>query len=271
MKAFLVILGVLAVLVLVAWLGLQVPPRPLSPVSDGEDPAGETVALPQDLPPPVARFYETVYGSEVPRIETAVISGRARLTIQGITVPARFRFTHDAGADYRHHIEVTWFGLSVLTIHETFLDGRARLELPFGVVEDAPKVDEAANLGLWAEAVWFPAVYLTDPRVRWEAVDDATALLVVPQGDGEQRFVARFDPDTHLLRLLESMRYKNADDARRTLWLNDARAWGDVDGKVVPTEAALTWFDEGEPWAVFRTEEVVYGLAVEERLRERGP
>ena len=108
-----------------------------------------------------------------------MISGQGRLRVMGITFPARFRFTHIAGKNYRHYIETTFFGLPVMKVNEHYLDGRSRLELPFGVSE-GPKVDQGANLALWTEAVWMPAVWVTDPRVRWEAVDEYSAVLVVP-------------------------------------------------------------------------------------------
>lgn len=271
MKTVLILVGVVLVLALLVWVGLRVPPRPFEPLEVSASGSTAGVALPDDLPDPVARFYRQLYGDELPRIDTAVISGRASLRIRGITLPARFRFFHDAGRAYRHHIEATFFGLPVLTVHETYLDGRARLELPFGVVENEPKVDESAHLGLWAEAVWFPSLWVSDPRVRWEPFDARTAVLVVPFGEEERRFVARFDPDTGMLRLLESMRFKDAGVERRTLWLNEARRWATVGDRTVAAEAALIWLDEGEPWAVFRVEEVAYGVEIEERLRGRGP
>ena len=37
------------------------------------------------------------------------------------------------------------FGIPAMKVNEWYLDGHSRLELPFGVVENEPKVDMAAN------------------------------------------------------------------------------------------------------------------------------
>jgi hypothetical protein len=44
-------------------------------------------------------------------------------------------------------------GIPAITVNEHYLDGHSRLELPFGTVENEPKIDMAANLGLWAESI----------------------------------------------------------------------------------------------------------------------
>jgi hypothetical protein len=263
------ILIVLVILVIVGWMGLKIKPKSFPPY-----PARtlelEAVPLPDDLPSPVKRFYRAIYGDQVPLIESAVISGRARMRLFGITLSGRFRFTHVAGQDYRHYIEATLFGLPLIKVNEHYLDGKSRLELPFGVIENEPKVDQAANLGLWAESVWLPAIFITDPRVRWEPVNDATALLRVPFGEIEETFVVRFDPQSDMLRMLEAMRYKEANDEAKTLWVNEALEWQDINGNTTPAVGAVTWFDEGRPWAVFTVEAVIYNADVSEYVRATG-
>jgi len=141
-----IVVVVVAGIVLLGWVGLQVKPSPFPPLGqNGSQP--ETVPLPDGLPAPVDRFYRELYGDQVPVIDSAVISGRGRLRIRGITFPARFRFMHRAGETYRHDIETTFFGLKLMKVKEVYENGRARLELPFGVSE-GPQVNQGANLAL---------------------------------------------------------------------------------------------------------------------------
>ncbi len=139
---------------------------------------------------------------------------------------------------------------------------------PLGLSDEGPQIDQAANLSLWAEYTWLPAVLVTDPRVRWEAVDDHTALLHVPFGDEEQVFVARFDPDTGRLRTLESMRYKDSKSVAKTRWINESSNWQTVGGAEIPATGAVTWLDQGKPWAVFTVEEIALNVDVGQMIRD---
>lgn len=264
------IISLLILVPLALVVGLRMQPRPFPTYPQTSQPLN-TVAIPENLPAPVARYFATVLGDAVPVVETAVVTGHGQLRFNGITFPHRLRFTYDVAQGYRHYIESTIFGRPLLTVNEHYLDGTGRLALPFGVVANEPKIDMAANLGFWGEAIWFPALYLTDPRVRWEAIDATTARLIVPFGAEEDSFTVFFDAETGLIDHMEAMRYRDAADTEKILWQLTPLAWGSYHGMQIPSRSTVTWADEGTPWLVIDLDDVVYNVEVEDYIRAVGP
>lgn len=260
-----IITGLLAL----GWLGLRIKPKPFPPFPQ---PAGKpkTMPLPEKLPEPVARFYRTLYGDQLPIIESAVLSGPATLRLGGITCPGRFRFVHQAGQNYRHYIEVTLFGRPVMQVNEHYLDGVSRMALPFGVIENNPQVNQAANLALWGEAMWFPALFISDPRARWSPLLAHSARLHVPFGEGEEIFTVWFDPESGLPRMMEAMRFKGADDTAKIPWRNELLNWTTLNGQPIFSVGEVTWLDEDSPWARFCVEEAVFNADVSDTVRASG-
>ncbi len=259
MKLFLITVSIFAVVSFILWLGLQVSPRPFSQPALSQS-VVETIALPQGLPAPVERFYRNTYGDEIPVIESVVITGRGRLRPFGVWMPARYVIVHRTGYDYRHYFEVTFFGLPFLRIHEGIIDGVSFFESPMGSYIDDPNTNQAANLAVWAEAGWFPSVWITDPRARWQSVDAQTAILFVPYQAGEDSFVVRFNPDTGLVDQMEAMRFKAKGDTSKTLWITNE----------VRKVSYATWLDDGKPWAALGLDEIRFNVDVSDYLRQRG-
>jgi hypothetical protein len=263
-KPVFIVLIVVAVLFLVVWLGLQVRPKPFSMpgLSQSET---RTIPLPAGLPAPVERFYRTVYGEQIPVIDTVVIVGHGQMRPFGIWLPARFVIVHTAGRDYRHYFEATFFGLPFLKVNEGIVDGKSFFESPMGTYYDDPNTNQGANLALWAEGAWFPALWITDPRTRWQAVDANTAILFVPYEGSEENFVLRFNPKTGLIDLMETMRFQAPNDQNKVLWITN-----EVKPENQPPVSYATWLDAGKPWASFSLDEVKFNLDVSQYIRARG-
>jgi hypothetical protein len=271
MKVFLIILGILVGILFLGWLGFQIKPRPFTPYP-GKAPELETIPLPAGLPAPVERFYKTVYGHQIPVIETVVIKGRGQMAPFGIKMPALFLFVHNTGKDYRHYFEATFFGFPIMKVNENYIGGKSYFELPVATYDNDASINQGANLALWAEAAWFPSIWLTDPRVRWAPMDDTTALLFVPFGEREENFVMRFNPASGLLDSMEAMRYRDAgDQAQKILWITRNIEGPTIADTKLSTVGSATWLDQGKPWATFTLEEVKYNVDVRQYVLQRGP
>jgi Family of unknown function (DUF6544) len=256
-------------LILIVIFGLKVRPGPFTSFLISYT-NSETIPLPEGLPAPVDRFYRQTYGDRIPVYHSAVVSGRGSVRFMGITFPARLRFSHVSGRDYRHYIEATFYGLPVIKVNEFYVDGQYRLELPFGVVQNDPGIASAANQGLWSETLAYPAYFLTDLRVHWEAIDDTHASLHVPFGDSEQVFTIQFDPQSGDLIRYETNRYRDEK-------LGILRWWGDItygdrrDGELPNKIISATWEDEGTPWIFFEVENVTFNVDLSDYIHQRGP
>ncbi len=272
MKLLIWVVGAVAALVFVGWLGFQVQPAGFASVSyPGREP--ETTAIPAGLPAPVERFLRTTYGGDrIPVLSTVVLSGRAAMRPAGpLYLPARFRFVHNVGRDYRHYFEATWFGLPILTVDEGYVDGVSFFESPqVGSQADHPKLRQGANLALWTEAMLFPAALVLDPRVSWQAVDDHSAVLRVPFEDGQESVLVRFDPDTGLVTTMQAMRYRSASDQKKILWIPSSDEYAVLGGVTMGVACSATWFDQKFAWASFRVEEVVFNADLGDYLHTRG-
>ncbi|MBS3754048.1 MAG: hypothetical protein KGY46_11785, partial [Anaerolineales bacterium] len=74
---------------------------------------------------------------------------------------------------------------------------------------------------------------------------------------------------TGMIRMMESMRFKGEGSESKTLWLNQVRQWGEMDQTLIPVDVALTWLDEGTPWAELSVDSIAYNIDVEEAFTAR--
>ena len=266
MEIIIAIVFLLIAIILLGWLGLQMRPRPF-PAYTEQTPELNTVPLPAGLPAPVERYFRQVFGENIPVIETVALAGRGVIKpFMNIPFSARFIMVHNAGKDYRHYFEATFFGKPILKVDEGYLDVKSFFESRMGTYYDDPNTNQGANLAIWAEGAWFPSIWITDPRVSWQPVDENTALMFVPFEDRQESFVMRFNPQTGLLDMMEAMRYKDRADTHKILWITSSAK--DKKGMDV---AYVMWLDDGRPWAALTLDSMVFNADVSQYIRQRGP
>ena len=255
-------LAVVAVLLVVGLAGFKVQPGPPEPNPERTKDLG-TVTVPAGLPEPVYRYFTTAAGPEVPRTETAVAWGHAQLKLpdaeRGMWVPVQWKAEYVPGQAFVREMDVTWFGMKVLRAEDIYVDGRGSVIAGGRVLGAGPHVDQGANMTLWAEGIWFPSVLLTDPRVRWEAVDAQTARLVFPHETEEDSVLYHFDTETGLISEITALRYRDPDQEREP-WRIEFTAWREFHGIKIPSQLWVTWEEQGQPWAHFTVEGLEYNV-----------
>ncbi len=262
------LIDIALLVVLFVVFGFRVPPTPF-PVYRAPASPVVTIPIPAGLPKPVERFYHATYGDQVPVYTSAVISGRGTVRFMGITLPSRLRFIHIPQQGYRHYFEATFYNLPILAVNEQYLDGKSRFALPFGVTENEPTQNSAANQGFWSEMIAYPAIYITDPRARWEAVDDNSAILHIPYGTEEQQLTFTFDPQTSAITRVETLRYRDAKSGLLHWW-GDLREGQPQDGASVQQHWEITWGDEGTPWLIANIEDMTFNTDVSSYIQQTG-
>jgi hypothetical protein len=248
--------GSLAALIGLGWLGLQIPPPPWQ-LSTTDSQKGGSVALPPDLPAPMQRYLQTVAGTQLPRITSAVLTGRARANF-GVWMPVRFRLYHRTGYDFRREMEITWFGFPIMQALDQYVNGQG-MTGPVGKADTGSRVDQGSNMILWAEAAFFPALYVTDPRIRWEGIDDHSARLYFPFGDAEDELLFHFDPQSGLISHQTARRYRGMSGDKLP-WRTDFLRWQTVNGLTIPARISVTWEDQGQPWSYWDFEQVAWNV-----------
>ena len=254
--------GGLALVAGLGWVGLKIPPANLPSVVDKPQDFG-TVEIPTDLPAPVRRYFQVTLGDPAPRIESLVVYGRGQANF-GVWLPLRYQLTHRPGYEFERYMEVTWFGLPVLKAIDRYVDG-VGMTGPLGKEATGPAIDQGANMILWAEAPLMPSLWITDERIRWEAIDDTTARLIFPFGDAEDELTVYFDAESGLITRLTALRYRD-EEGGKIPWHVDFLTWQMVNGAKLPAHIAVTWADQGQPWSYWDLEDFFWNVDISQML-----
>lgn len=210
-------------------------------------------------------------GERVPKIETAVVWGRARFKVNGLWTYMRYKSYNVAGQEFRRDMEITWYGKPVLWGIDSYLKGKGSLKIS-GLISfssSGETLDQGENLAMWAEAPFTtPSVLALDQRICWEPGDDRAAQLVVPFGDKEDYLQAEFDPASGLLKRMSGMRHRGEEEAK-TPWYGEYSEYRTLYGIKVPHRMVAAWGDQRQPYIILDLEGAEYNVDISERIPNR--
>ncbi|MCU0505168.1 MAG: hypothetical protein MUE82_05230 [Chloroflexi bacterium] len=211
------------------------------------------------LPAPVERFRALL--ADQPDIETVRIETTAWMRRPGMPpIPLEITMAHRLGQAFVHDIRIGRRPVAFRFGLDAFVDGH-------GVVRIGPAVsrgtnyDQGALIAMWGEALGFRSAWEGRDDVRWEPVDDDTAILAVAGPQGELPITVAFHPVTGLPRSCTADRHKG--DGPRVSWTGTTTGWRRIDGVLVPGRFTAQWADEDAPWIEITTRHVRTNVPVD--------
>lgn len=215
-------------------------------------------------PPCVARFVDLAAEACSGPFATVALETTAWMRRPGLPpIPLAIHMAHRLGEAFVHDIRIGRGSLSVRFGLDAFVDGRGAMRIGRSV-RLGPTYDRGALIAMWGEALTFPSAWLDRTDVRWEAVDDATARLVVPSERGDVPITVAFDPATGLPDMCLAERHKG--DGPLTPWAGVWRDWRIADGVLAPRRLVVRWLDEADPWLAITVRSIALDAPVDAEL-----
>jgi hypothetical protein len=216
------------------------------------------------LPVPVARFVELAAEAHSGPFKTVALDTTAWMRRPGLPpIPLEIRMLHRLGEGFVHDIRIGRRPLSVRFGLDAFVDRRGAMKVGRSV-KLGPTYDRGALIAMWAEALTFPSAWLDRTDVRWEAIDVASARLVVPFEHGDVPITVGFDAASGLPDLCLADR--NKGDGPLTPWMGVWRDWRIADGVLAPRRLVVRWLDEPDPWLAITVRSIALDAPVDAEL-----
>jgi hypothetical protein len=215
----LVIVAVVALIVvpLLYWIGFRFPPRPIAPELEPTDPL-KRQPLPENLPAPLKRFFQMVYGEKVPLPVTATAWGNGRIVVRymgklgPLWAPFRWALYLVPGKEFVMRTTITWFSRRMLQGGDELRKGHGRFVMSKDELENA-NIDNSEWVMMWLCTIMAaPSTLISHPDITFEEVDENSVKVGVPFKQVERwYFTLNFDTDSGELRTIHTYRPASRD------------------------------------------------------------
>ena len=180
-------------------------------------------------------------------------------------IPLEIRMAHRLGYEFVHEIRIGRGALSFRFGLDAYVGGHGLMKVGPSL-QTGIEFDQGALIALWGEALCFPAAWERRTDIRWEAVDERTARLVVEGPKARSRSRSALIPTTGCPASCTADRYKAKGP--KVGWTGRFGDWRRFDGGVLaPGRFEVQWADEPYPWIEIRTTSVSVNAPVDDALR----
>lgn len=218
-----------------------------------------------DVPEPVVRYLEVAYPNGASEVGTAVMEGSGRFRIRPLPwLPVRNTISLHPGVDRVSDMLVGIAPLTVLKVLDAYVDGHGITKV-LRKADVGGEIDQGSVHPMLCESLTFPSSWSRMPGFAWEAVDRATARMLLPFQAGTEIATVTFDPVTGLPATYTTPRFKQVGGPKVD-WRIDALEWGRSGVVSMPRRLVVTWADEPGPWLDLRFTRVVTDLDISEPI-----
>jgi hypothetical protein len=231
-------------------------------VGSGRD-AHPALAVPADLPPPVARYFRRVLQPGQASIRSA------RLTQSGTlrTGPKSWRWmpfeaTQEVSPEettFNWDARVCVAPFLSLRVRDGLFEGRGggRVDLwsaiKLAADADTPELNAGALHRYLAEAVWYPTALLPGPQLAWTPIDERKALATLTSYRTTVSLEFHFNHEGEVAAIYTPQRWARSGRKYVQLpWEGHFFGYWECSGMLVPAAGEVGWHVDGKWQAVWK-------------------
>jgi hypothetical protein len=217
----------------------------------------------EDLPPPVRRYFRAVLKEGQPMITAARFAhagefnmGETKANWRPFT-STQLDTTQRPGFDWDGRISMGP-GMNVF-VHDAYIGGEGILHaellglVTLADIRGTPEVAQGELLRYLAEAAWYPTALLPSQGVRWEAVDETTAVATLTDGATTASLEFHFDAEGLITSGRAASRPRTVNGTIVSMpWQGRFWSYEVRNGMRIPLEGEVAWQLPEGPYPYWR-------------------
>jgi uncharacterized protein YnzC (UPF0291/DUF896 family) len=135
--------------------------------------------------------------------------------------------------------------------------------------EKGPEMNQGAFIRFAVEAIWFPWLFADKNFVKWQHVDNRTAIAHVTDGKNSGSITCKFNEKNELIQVA-AKRYMTTEQGAKLLpWGGLCSAYKEFNGIKIPSKANIYWdLPEGRFECIkLEVTDIVYGKDVKKYIK----